>query len=331
MSRPSFPAPVLLLVLALPASARADLECAEPIVQVGEVRAGAPLAHRFVFVNRGPDVVEITDVRPSCGCLVPRVESRILGPGEEGTLLLEVNTLTQPAGPNNWRLPVRYRAGERDEELTLFLSAHIVAEILVQPPVLALYLGDGPGLRHTVTITDRRDKPLTVTIAQASASHVRTRLLEPHADSAGHRVCTIEVEVLDSCPEGRHEDTLHLFTSDPGYPELKVPLTIVKRAPGQVTATPASVEVSASPGQAVPARMVVLGSSDGRAVTVEGAEADDPAVQCRWAAGPGTRATLAIRIDRGHVVGSALRTAVHVRLSGPVPQTLTIPVRCTLR
>src|SRR5579864_140328 len=66
--------PMLLLLRTAPVGA--ELECPQPVVDKGEVRSGLSLSHRFTFCNRGPEAVEITDVRPSCGCLAPKLEKR---------------------------------------------------------------------------------------------------------------------------------------------------------------------------------------------------------------------------------------------------------------
>src|SRR5437867_1541014 len=111
---------VTMLLLALGTSAaRADLEFKQPLADSGEVRAGVPLSHRFVFVNRGAESVEVTDTRASCGCLKPILAQRIYKPGEEGALDLEVHTLSQSAGPHTWRVQFCYRAGNTLYEIPL--------------------------------------------------------------------------------------------------------------------------------------------------------------------------------------------------------------------
>jgi hypothetical protein len=311
------------------AAARADLDCAAATVQLGEVRSGVPLSHRFTLVNHGPDAVLVTDVRPSCGCLAPKLDRRSFQPGESGTLLLEVNTLTQPAGLNTWRTTVTYQSGGTDHELALYLCARVVTEITVEPPALAVYTDAAIG--HEITVIDRRTEPLLIRSVQASSPYVRTRLGEMRRDGEGRWARPIQVEVLADCPEGRHEESLYIHTSDPTYPELKVPFTVVKRARRQVSATPSAVVLSQSGGGPLPARIVLLGTADEQEVRVEKVEADDPAITCQWAAGPGPRATLKIRIDRARISGDTLNSTVHVRLSRPAPQTLTIPVSCSLR
>lgn len=308
---------------------QAELECAQPMVEKGEIRSGIPLSHRFAFINRGPEAVEITDVRPSCGCLAPKLEKHHFQPSESGELLLEVNTLTQPAGANTWRATIRYKAGEREHELPLYICARVVAEISVEPPSLAIYTD--ASISHEINVIDRRTEPLIVRAVPPSSPYVRTRLGDLRRNDAGHWVRSIQVEVLADCPEGTHEESLRICTSDPQYSELKVPFTIVKRARQEVSAAPKAVVLSEPGDQPLPARVVLLSADDDREVKIERVESDHDAIDCRWAQGPGHRATLKIRVDRTRIAGDRLRGAVHVHLSEPTPQTLTIPVRCLLR
>src|SRR5262245_66654599 len=106
--------PGLVLLLSASMPARADLHFPEPRVERGTVRSGVPLAQQFNFVNQGPGAVTITDLRASCGCLAPRLEKRTYQSGESGAIFLEVNTLSQPPGPNAWGVDVHYQ--DRSEE-----------------------------------------------------------------------------------------------------------------------------------------------------------------------------------------------------------------------
>jgi hypothetical protein len=318
-----------LLVLALAGAARAGLDCPEPMAQAGEVRCGTPLTHAFRLVNRGPHAVAITEVRPSCGCLAPRLEPRRLEPGSEAVLHVAVNTLTQAAGAHTWQVRVRYQEDGRPGELTVVLGARIVSEIAVEPP--ALVLTTEGVLAHEVILTDRRPRPLTITAVQLATPQLHAQTGTPHANAAGRRACAVRVEVAADCPEGRHEDVLRILTDDATYPELDVPVTVVKHAARAVRALPEAVDFSAPAGQPLPSRIVLLCSADGREVVVEGVEADDPAIECRWAAGPGPRATLKVRVDRARLAGNSLHSAVRVHLRQPAAQTLVVPVTCTLR
>jgi hypothetical protein len=317
-----------ILPLSTPA-ARADLECAQPVVEKGEVRSGMSLSHSFSFVNRGSETVEITDVRPSCGCLNPKLGYRRLLPGETGELVLEVNTLTQPAGANNWRVTIRYNTGGVEKELPLYVAARIVTEISVEPPSLAIYTDSS--IKHEITIIDRRTEPFIVRSVQASSPYIGTHLGEMRRNDAGHWVRSIQVAVAPDCPYGYHAETLLICTSDATYPELTVPFTVVKRPRQQVSASPSSVALTEVRGQPLPSRIVLLSAADDEEVKIDRVECEDAAIHCNWAQGPGHRATLKIRIDRARLKDDTLRSAVHVHLSRPGQQTITIPVSCSPR
>jgi hypothetical protein len=59
-------------------------------------------------------------------------------------------------------------------------------------------------------------------------------------------------------------------------------------------------------------------------------EADDPALQCRWAQCPNQQATVRITLDAARVRGPVLHSTLHIRISSPVRETLTVPVEYTV-
>jgi hypothetical protein len=329
---------VLSLYLANGPVARAALECAAPTLRAGEVRTGTHLAHDFHLVNRGTGPIDITDVRTTCGCLALRLDRRQLPPGAEAVLRIEVNTLTQPAGSHTWMAHVCYKEEDRPGELALVMGAKIVSEISVLPPALTLFIqanatpqAAGASLGHAISVIDRRPRPLAITAVQPSIPHLRMRLGDPKPEPAGGWTRTIQVEVADDCPCGRHDAVLRILADDATYPELNVPVTIVKRSPSEVRAAPDSVTLAGAAGTPLPAPIVLLSAPTDQEVAIEHIECDNPAVHCHWAAGPGNRATLKFRVDSARISGNALRTEVRVHLTRPTPQTVTIPVTCTLR
>jgi hypothetical protein len=321
-------AALFLLPVLLAPDARAELRFSQPTADAGEVRGGAPLNHSFAFTNDGPEPVEIVTARVSCGCLAPRLEKRVYGPGESGSLLLEVNTLTQAAGPHTWAVQVAWQGGGRTGDVTLSLSGRVVREINVEPAALTVF--SDSGIRHQIVLTDLRPKPLTVTDVRTSSSRLKARLAGPDRDAQGHVVSRVVLELADDYPEGRHDEAVHLFTDDPTYRDLKVPVTLIKRSRQRVTATPDAVTLRAPAGQPLPSRIVLLHDREDAAVVVDRVEADDPALVCRWAPGPNNRATVKISADRARIHGDILHTAVHVHVRQPAPVTVTVLVTCIL-
>jgi hypothetical protein len=319
---------VLALALVAP-TARADLAFTNCVVDVGEVRSGIALKQAFAFVNDGPGEARITDLQTGCGCLKPRLGKRTYVPGERGEVVLEVHTLSQPAGDHTWRLHVAYQVGCEPRTAELLLKGRVVTEVVVRPAALTIFTGGSAA--HEVTLTDLRARPLSVTGVHASSPHLTGDVQRTAEDEAGHRVITIALSLAADCPEGRSEQTLVLLTDDAEYRELTIPVTVVKRPKQGVTAAPAAVSLAAPPGQPVPSRIVLLRPVGATAVVVESIEADDPAVVCTWARGPGECATLKVAVDRARLPADGLHSAIHVRLSGAVNETITVPVTCIVQ
>src|SRR5262249_19414195 len=131
----------------------------------------------------------------------------------------------------------------------------------------------------------------------------------------------IVVRVSPACPEGQFTETVTITTSDPNYPEIKVPVTIVHTRKRRVSALPSRLtRVAGGSG------LVQLRGADGQPVQVEAIESGLPALTTRWAAGPGDLATVRVGLDRAKWRGEALTGEVRVRLREPAGGGVVIPV-----
>jgi Protein of unknown function (DUF1573) len=319
----------LLIVLSVAGAGRAQLDCAAPVVPLGDVRSGTTVTHRFPLVNRSNVDLVITDVRTDCGCTVAKLEKRRLKPGEETSLGILVSTLTQAAGPQSWPTRVTFRCGDDSGERTLTLTGTIVPTVSVEPAGLGIYTESS--VRREVTLLDRRREPLAISVVYTTSPKLRAVQSEPRRDGEGHTIYTIQLDVAADFPEGRHDETLFIYTTDPDFRELKVPVKVVKKQRLTVSATPDCVTATAAQGQPLPSCLVRLRGPDDEAIQIERIETDHPALHCTWAMGPYNMATIKISFDRAKIDGDNLQTAIHVHLSKPAAQTLTIPVTATQR
>ena len=98
-------------ILMLAGGTRADLDFAATSVGKGEIRAGSPLSQQFTFKNPGLDDVEITDVQSSCGCLTSQLSGRRFSHGDQGSITVEINTLSPIPGPHTWQVKLVCRSG----------------------------------------------------------------------------------------------------------------------------------------------------------------------------------------------------------------------------
>jgi hypothetical protein len=320
-------AAMLLLLAFTQSKAWADLHFIEPVADAGQIRAGAPLKHQFAFVN-GETPVELLGLRGSCGCLSPHSEKRVFGPGEKGGITLDVHTLGQSQGPHRWRVTVTYQSDNTTYEMPLILSASLLTEISVQPAALTIFADHA--VSQEISLFDTRPQPLAVTRLEASSPHLHAQVVSDSRGRSQPALRTLRLDVLDDYPGGRHAEVLHVYTDDPQYQDLTIPVTVIKRSRQRLSAAPRQISLEILEGQDTVAQIVVLRDRDNQKVTVDEVTSDDSALNCRWTSGPGSMATLKVSLDRQKAAMSQQTTAIHIHISQPVRETLTVPVNISL-
>jgi hypothetical protein len=318
----------IIAALLLGATPAGPLTAANPVADRGEFRTGPQLAQVFELRHAGPagDIV-ITNVETGCGCLKPTLTRTVLHPGDRAELTLTVNTLTQPPGANTWRAVVHYRTDSRNFDLELRLTAKLIREISVTPPMLAV--STAGAATQSITVTDRRAAPLAVRTAATTNPHL-TATVHPATTADGVRTQTITVAVAADYPAGRFDETLTLVTTDPTCRELRVPIRVTRREPGAVKLTPDSLDVRFARGRAEASGLVQLRRPGGGSLRVERVECENPAVRARWAATAGPVATVRVIVTAAKADGRAGKAAVRVILAEPAGASVVLPISWAL-
>jgi Protein of unknown function (DUF1573) len=320
----------LLLLAATVAADPSPLVIESPNVDLGELTANKPLAHAFRLKNTGPAAITITEVAGVCGCFRHQLATRALKPGQTTDLSVAINLLTQPEGPNTWKMAVRYRTHSDPPatgEQLVQIAAKVRKDVFVEP--VALMMSAEKEMTGTLTVIDRRAKPLTVTGVRLGLKDVKADV-KPAADVGGRRMQKINLTVADTCPPGQYADEVCIDTDDPTCKELRIPLRVVKKAAATgVQAAPASVTLRFAKGQTTASSLVRLRDVADGEVVVDKAESDHPAIACKWAAGPGTMTTLRVTVDLEQAKAAGV-AVVSVRLKGRTAETILIPVSWTL-
>jgi hypothetical protein len=312
------------LAVLCPAQTPASFQAREAVVDLGEIKAGAALTQRFELRNQGSDPVAIADISVGCGCQKHRLSRAVVPPGETAELVFDINTLPQSAGPNAWNATVKFAEGKQPaQELQLRITAKVVREITVEP--VSLFLSIDKETTQAVTVADRRAKPLTVTSARCDCAHIKTQVGSRSATRDGEQTQQVLITVLDSFPPGHSAANVLLITDDPEYRELTVPIVVSRKTPGQAIASPEQIDLRLARGQTTASGLVRLRDPDDRPVIVDRIESDQSIVRCKWAAGPGSAATLRLGIETDGKTASGAGS-VKVYLKEPKPQVLVIPI-----
>ncbi len=306
----------------------APLQCTEMVAKKGELKSGPALVHSFELKNCGTGTLTITKVEASCGCLRQTLTSGLLLPAESTKLTIEVNTLTQPAGQNRWQIVVKYKvensnAPAQTGEILLQITATLTREIIVSPPQLGFSTTSGAS--QTLTLTDRRAKPLKILKATTSSPFL-TAEPGPIIDVPREaRNQTVVVKLLEEAPLGHRDEAIILLTDDPEYSELRIPVRVLKRAVGGAIATPETVSIRFGQDQSEISTPVQIRSADGKNFSIESAECDHPGVTAKWSMGSGAVGLVRITIAESASTQSG-SCKVRVKLSESPGQEVVIPV-----
>jgi Protein of unknown function (DUF1573) len=301
-----------------------DLAFTQPEVNLGTVYTGAKLTHEFTFRNKSKGVLRVVAAHAECGCTKPGFTKLEYQPGEKGKLTLEVQTLTQSAGPHTWEVHITYETGGVERELEVCLRAQLVSEVAVQPAKLVVSVEHAH--LHPFMLEDKRRTPIEVLQANTNVPGVSVRLGEYARDDAGPWRRAIHLIPSPELVVGRHEGQLSLYTAEDRYQHLQVPFTIVKAAPEQVTAMPREVDIRATAGKPVPSTIVVLRGPVGERIEVAEALADNPAISLRLATNKDGIVAIRVQVDVQRLGMPSLDSAIHIRLAKPSGETLKIPI-----
>ena len=219
--------------------------------------------------------------------------------------------MTQPDGPRQWRVTLGYREDGQERELVLAVLATVRSELLLEPA--ALVLNTETACRHNSTLTERRPLPLTIAALQTTRPELVVALEPGNAEPGRDLDADHPGRSGRGFPSRQARGDDPLFSNDAEFRELKIPVTVIKRSRQRVQAAPAEVTLSGRADQPLPSRVVLLSGLNDEEVVVAGIKADDPAIRCQWAQGPGTQATLKISMDPSRQRSGSLHGAVHIQ------------------
>lgn len=68
------------------------IQFATPVFDFGRIQAGESVKHSFVFTNTGDQLLELSNVQPSCGCTTAGDWTRKVMPGQTGAVPVQFNS-----------------------------------------------------------------------------------------------------------------------------------------------------------------------------------------------------------------------------------------------
>ena len=228
-----FSLPLLLFLLWLPttlvdgAEAQPSAVFPETVIDVGAVNKGEKASHEFTVRNEGDQVLQITEVKPSCGCTVAEYDKTIQ-PGGTGRITAVVDT-TNFKGPIAKSVKV-FTSDPVNPQINLVIKANIKTHVEVEPGYARFVAVYGEPNAKSVQRVWSKEKPdLQILSAKSPYPHVKVSYAEATADerdgSSSGNQWRVVVELDADAPEGPMADYIDLTTNHPERQTIRIPVS----------------------------------------------------------------------------------------------------------
>jgi hypothetical protein len=237
----------------------------------GSVPRGPSLQYPFRLANKSRTTLNIASVRVSCGCVTATALKGTLAPGEETSVVAQMDT-RRFSGVKTVTIYVQFDRPAW-EEVRLWVQANSRDDVSVTPDAFTFgrtKRGGAPS--SSVTVTFLGGSPAQITGIQTDSNYVQTAvktLSREDQDVAYQLTATLRPDA----PVGRWYTDVWLQTSNPAMPRLRVPLTV--EIESALSISPARVQFGAiNVGSEAERRVMIRGVKDFRVTGVRGTDGE---------------------------------------------------------
>ncbi|MBI9092009.1 MAG: DUF1573 domain-containing protein [Desulfobacterium sp.] len=203
-----------------------------PEFQFTALAEGEDMCHDFVIMNKGTEVLQVRDVKSTCGCTTVSY-SKTIPPGGTGIISMKVDT--RGYGGKNLRKSIAVLTNDTaTPEYRLTVSGPVKKFVTIDPPVLRFRGKIGDKLESVVNIIPERKYPFSITKIRArNGKNIRYELSEK-TSTAGAKEYSVTVANVKK-DAGSYYDVLILETDSKIQPEIKISVAarlVAPNAPG---------------------------------------------------------------------------------------------------
>jgi hypothetical protein len=268
----------------------------EPVYNFGRVRAGADVAHEFVFTNTGNGPLEILQVKPACGCTTSGEYERIIQPGQSGKLPFKLSTKGM-GGHTSKTIAVHTNAPALESRITLTIEGEVWEPVGFEPKAvtwgrLTAEAARAPGLIKKVTVFNNTEQPADLTNVRSNSPLFA---VEPPTIVEPGKKFELIVRIASGLKPGNNNGTIDLSTGVADAPTLSIPLSAYILA--DVEATPNGIVLTPDNRQTTQQRLVTVQNNTQKPLKLAEPKLTNPALKVTTAENkPGLTYTLTVEI-----------------------------------
>jgi hypothetical protein len=297
------------------------IEFATPIFDFGKISGGESVRHDFVFTNTGTALLEITDVRPSCGCTTAGTWDREVKPGKTGVIPLQFNSANADGKVTKMATVTCNDPGRSN--VVLQITGTVWRPIEITPQMAIFKVSEDIQTNETkvVRIVNHLEKPLTLSDLQSTNEAFKAELktVKPGEE--------FELHITAVAPfMGRSINSqVTLKTSSPTMPTINVgAYLMVEQA---VVITPNVIALPAGALAASMNRSIMIRNNGTNALALSDASVNIPGAEVRLKeTQPGRMFNLTVDFPAGFQVKPDQKFEVTLKSNHPKFALITVPV-----
>ncbi len=228
-------------------------------IDFGALPRGAIVRHNFVLQNRTSELLNILDVRASCGCTSGRALSTSVQPGQSTIIEAQLDTRNFVGIKNTKLIISLLTAGGKQAEVSLEVHSNILSDIVLNPGAIRFgVLAKGQAAEQLLTIDRRGSNEWRIERLLASrklASFIDASLTESYRNGEGVGY-VLKVAVKPDAPSGAMREEIRLVTNDRETPIVTVLVNLEIR--GSLSASPSVLSLGRASTSAGPVQGRIL-------------------------------------------------------------------------
>ena len=294
----------------------------EPQFDFGKIKSTDVVGHEFILRNTGDAVLQISNVKPACGCTTAGSWDRDIQPGQTGKIPIQFNPANFDGVVNK---SIEVTSNDAKQAVfSLKISATILRPIVLSPPFVQFDPVEGEKNSETkiVHIRNNLDEPLALGPAKSSSPDFDTGLktIKPGKEFE------LQISYAGLVHGARSEASINIATSSEEVPIITVAATVIPQP--AVTVVPSRIVLpSEQPtGRGYSQVVFVLnGSSVPMKLTDAKVNAEEVTTEVTEARA-GKLYDVALNFPPSFTPRIHAHTALTIRTSNPRHPIITVPI-----
>lgn len=236
----------------------------------GSVPRGPTLTHHFQVTNNTKNVVRMSSVRVSCGCVSATALQGTLNPGESTTIVAKMDT-TRFTGPKTVTIYVQFDMPNFDE-VRLWVQANGRNDFALTPDTIAFgQIKRGTGPVSSVKVKFYGNADAKITSVKGESNYVQPAVTEV-SRNGGEVEYELKTKLRADTPVGKWYTDVWIKTNIPTMEQVRVPLTVEVESP--LTVSPSVLSLGTiKASDDTKRKIIVRGASPFKITNVKGADA----------------------------------------------------------